>query len=219
MDALMRRRQMMTAGGEPPAPAPVFYTYLKFDGTAYIDTDITPGGNDSYRVYLGDESVKASQTIFIVPASSYRIGVIYGSATTSIERNFSIYYGASSAVSTGKKLAFSYAKYGFFITPNGFGYGTTFNSFTKGNTGPSGPLVLGNNANHDASRLYTGTMGTFYIYGSDAQNCQTNSAFDNYTPTHTLRPCTYNGEAGLWCVETSTFYGNSAGAGTLSVSN
>lgn len=220
MDALMRRRQIMTAGVEPPAPAPVFYTYLKFDGVAYIDTDIIPDANASYRSTFGGETLKATQRVFQVPAAnSTLIGVIYGTQTTTTNRVFSAYYGASSAVSTGKTLAFSYETYGLFLTPKRFGWTDHVYTITKGANAPTGPLVIGYNAAHQG-QAYTGKVSIFRVYGSDAQDATTpNDLLDNYTPAYTLRPCTYNGEAGLWCVETSTFYGNSAGAGTLSVSN
>jgi hypothetical protein len=78
---------------------------------------------------------------------------------------------------------------------------------------------LGDNASHSAGGKYTGRMSVFRIYGSDAQNATTYFELDNYPTLYTLRPCTCDGEAGMWCVETSTFYGNSAGAGTLSVIN
>ena len=218
MDALLRRREMM-ASGEEPNPL-VFYNKILFDGVAYIETDITPPEDASFRVNLGNETSKAAQRVFMVPAENGTIiGVYYGNNTTSTRRYFSIYYGASSAVSTTTYLAWSTTTYSFWLTPNRFGWGNTANSITKGSNKPSGNLVIGYNASHSGNP-YSGEMGLFRIYGSDAQNATSASdLYDNYTPVYTLRPCTYNGEPGLWCVETSKFYGNSAGAGTLTVAN
>lgn len=220
MDALLRRRMMFDTGSAPPpAPAPVFYDLLVFDGTAYIDTDIVPAANSSFLVALGNETLKAAQRLFALSAeNSTRIGAALANTTTSTYRYFGIYYAASSAVSTAQRVAFSYATYNFWLTPNKFGFGSNGYSITKGNNAPNGGVVLGSLETH-SGQAYTGTMGTFYIYGSDAQNASSASDFANYTPVYALRPCEYNGEAGLWCVETSTFYGNTAGAGTLTVRN
>lgn len=225
MDALLRRRQMMLAGGSPIPPIPagvVFYDRLVFDGTAYIDTDIIPDAEATYRMMFGDETLKASQTLFTVPAeNSTRIGVVYGSATTSTKRAFSAYYGATGVVSTGQELAFSSARYTMMLTPLRFKAAASISaaSITKGPNAPSGALIIGQNATHSGT-AYTGTAGNLGVYGPDAKNASdATDLLNNYTPKYTLRPCTYDGEAGLWCVETSKFYGNSAGSGALSVIN
>lgn len=221
MDALLRRRQIMMAVGSPTPPTPpgpsglVFYDYLFFDGTAYIDTDFTPPANASFRCPMGRETLKVAQRMFVTPAAnSAIIGAYISSSTTSSDRYWGMYYGSSSAASTGKKLSFTYQTYTFFLTPKGFGYGNVFNSLTKGSNAPSGPLVLGQSYSH-TGQPYTGVMGTFEVYGSDAQNVQDSSGFNSYTPVATFRPCTYNGVPGMWHVETSTFCGNTAGAGKL----
>ena len=220
MDALLRRRAMIASGGSPtpPTPALVFYDRLVFDGTAYIETGITPPADASFLVRLGNESLKATQRGFNCPTSTGVIGMNYANGTTSTTRYFNVYYGQSSAVSTNRNLAFSTTSYYFFLTPKRFGWGSTAYTITRGAENPNGHLSLGSNNSH-TGQPYTGRMGTFKIYGSDAQNCASTSDFSNYTPVYTLRPCTYNGEAGMWCEETSTFYGNTAGAGTLSVLN
>lgn len=219
MDALLRRRQMMLAGGSPIPPIPagvVFYDWLVFDGTAYIETGITPPADASFLVRLGNETVKGSQRCFICPTQSGYIGMNYANVTTS--RTFNIYYGQASAVSSNRTLAFSTTTYNFFLTPKRFGWGSTAYTITRGAENAASPLILGSNASHNG-QPYTGAMGEFKTYGSDAQNVTNANDFSSYTPVYTLRPCTYNGEAGMWCVETSTFYGNTAGAGTLSVLN
>lgn len=218
MDALLRRRQMMASGGVSPTPSPVFYDRLVFDGTAYIDTNIVPPTDASFRVILGNETTKATQRVFMLKAgTSDSIGTIYNSSTTSTNRVIAVYYGSSSAL-LAKQLAFSTSSYSFFLTPNRMGYGNTSFTITKGASTPAGGIVIGYNTSH-TGQAYTGRMGTFRIYGSDAQNVTKDSEFSSYTPVYTLRPCTYNGEAGLWCVETSTFYGNTAGSGTLTAIN
>lgn len=209
-----------TPPGPEPSVEPVFYDRLVFDGTAYIETDIIPDANASYKVSVGDETLHAAQRLFITPATNTtNIGIFLGSSTTSTRRVFSVYYGASSAVSTSEGFNFATAeRYNLWLTPNHFGWGDQSHSITRGENTPSDGLILGSNTSH-TGQPFTGTMGVFYIYGSDAQNATSSSDFSSFTPVYTLRPCTYNGEAGMWCEETSTFYGNSAGAGTLSVLN
>ena len=227
MDALLRRRAMIAAGGSSPTPPTpptptgvVFYDQLIFDGTAYIDTDITPAADSSFRVQLGNETQKVAQRVFQVPAdNSTTIGMIYGSNTGTGGRYLSISYGASSAVYTNWRILWTVPTFAFFLTSKNVGYGNTVNhTITKGNNNPSGTLVLGSNAAHSGNP-YTGTMWTFRVYGSETADLTTNKGFNDYTPVYTFRPCTYNGEPGMWCEENSTFYGNTAGAGTLSVQN
>ena len=207
-------------GPTPPTPTPVFYDYLYFDGVAYIDTDIVPPASASLRCSMGMETTKAAQRYFgAQAANSTSLSVILSSSTTSTQRSFSIYYCASSAVSTGKTLPFSNSSFAFFLTPKRFGWGNTSYTFTKGSNTVTGGLVLGINQAH-AGQPYTGRMGTFRIYDDTAQDATSaDDLLDNYTSVYTLRPCTYNGEAGFWCEELSKFYGNTAGAGTLTASN
>ena len=223
MDALLRRRQMMLAGGGSPTPPTptwlVFYDRLIFDGTAYIETDIIPDSNDSYRVTLGNETQKKAQRYFLLATeNSGFTGVFLGSSTNSTKRYFSVYYGSTSTKAT-PTMNFSTTETTVWLTPHKFGYGSTATStFTKGSNAPSGPLVIGQSPS-GVGQPFTGRMGWFRVYGSDAENCAKSTDFDSYTPKYFLRPCTYNGEAGLWCEETRKFYGNSAGSGTLTVLN
>lgn len=198
--------------------APVFYNRLIFDGTAYIDTDIIPASGSSFRVILGNETSKVAQRIFSVPcANGAQIAAILNSNTSSSRRYFSVYYGGTSSVSSSRYLGWTNAEYSFFLTSKRFGWGDTSYTFTKGSNNPSSGLIIGTNSSR-SGKVYTGDIGVFRIYGDETQNVSNNSDFNSYTPEYTLRPCTYNGEAGLWCVETRKFYGNTAGSGTLTVS-
>lgn len=216
---------MMLAGGvEPPTPPgptiePVFYNYLYFDGTAYIDTDLVPPENASFRCNFGMETTKGAQRYFgMAAANGSTTNLFLNNSTTSSTRYFTTYYQSSSSVSAGKTLAFSTSTFNFFLTPDRFAPGTGPYTITGGTSAHSGGIVFGSNASHSGNP-YTGRMTRFRVYGSDARNCTTYSDFDNYTPVYTFRPCTYNGEAGLWCEETSEFFGNTAGSGTLTASD
>lgn len=207
-------------GPTPPTPTPVFYDYLIFDGTAYIDTDIVPDANASFRVNLGDETLKAAQRLFGIPAGIGAYTTIsYSNSTNASNRAFTVYYGSSSSLSSNRTLAFGAGRYSLFLTPKRFGWGNNAFTITKGSGSPSGGLVVGSNSSH-SGQPYTGKIRGFIVYGSDAQDAtDASDLYNNYTPAYNLRPCTYNGEVGLWCLETSKFYGNSAGSGSLSVAN
>lgn len=212
----------LTINQEAGQVSPVFYDYLVFDGTAYIETDITPTSLASYLGNFGNETLTGSgagQRMFLLPTTSnVQTGfIISPSGSTNTYRQFSVYYG-STATSGNKRLNWTTPRYDVFLTPYRCGYGGTVVSITKGNGKPNGALVIGQNAS-GTGQAYTGKIKTFYVYGDDAQDVSSVAGFDNYTPVATLRPCTYNGEAGLWCVETNKFYGNTAGAGTLTATN
>ena len=212
----------LTINQEAGQVSPVFYDYLVFDGTAYIETDITPTSLASYLGNFGNETLTGSgagQRMFIVPTTSnVQTGfIISPSASTNTYRQFSVYYG-STATSGNKRLNWTTNRYNVFLTPYRCGYSGTVVSITKGNGTPNGYLCLGQNV-RSTGQAYTGKIKTFYVYGDDAKNVSSVAGFNSYTPAYTLRPCTYNGEAGLWCVETNKFYGNTAGAGTLTATN
>lgn len=208
----------LTINQEAGQISPVFYSYLVFDGIAYIDTDILIPENGSIRFPCGYETTKGYQILF---NNGGRIYAYLNTSTNSTRRAFSSAYDSSSTQVSGTTLtlAWTYNSYSFFLTPKRIGFGTTSKTFTKGSSRPTTGLVIGQNAAHTGTPFTGRLTGHIRIYGSDAQNVTQDSNFSNYTPIYTLRPCTYNGEAGLWCVETNKFYGNTAGAGTLTATN
>lgn len=215
-----RRRLMMALSDGVPPVAPVFYTYLVFDGVARIQTDIQFPANGSCRVHLGNEATKAGSkyviTVYGSASGSGAVRYLYGGNTSSSQRQMCVFYDSTSIVNGSRYLAYTYNSYGYFLTPKRQGNGDSAQTFTKGSaTHPDGGIMLGHLKNDTVGYGYDGTMQTFYLYGSDAQNCKKYTDFNSYTPVATLRPCTYNGEAGFWCVETSTFYGNTYPSGTL----
>ena len=197
---------------------PVFYDRLVFDGTAYIDTDILPSNGDSFNVILGNETQKVAQRVFMAGCTNNtNLGVIYTSSTTTTNRRVGFYYAVSSGAPS-RNYAFSNTEYNLLFTPQRYGWNSNSYTYTKGSYAVNSALVIGANVSH-SGQAFTGRMGTFYIYGSDAEGVTTASGFSSYTPKYTLRPCTYNGEAGLWCVENGKFYGNTNSSGSLSVTN
>ena len=151
--------------------SPVFYDYLVFDGTAYIQTDIIPSSLASYLGNFGNETLTgagAGQRMFIVPATSNQTGfIISPSSSTNTYRQFSVYYG-STATSGNKRLNWTTKQYDVFLTPSRCGYANSVVSITKGNGTPNAGLCLGQNPK-STGQAYTGKMGIFKVYGDDAK--------------------------------------------------
>lgn len=199
-------------GSSPTSPL-VYYDRLVFDGIAYIETTYSLPANSSMRYIVGNETRKASQSIFSVLTNGYYVAMLFGGLTNTTQRQIVAWYDSTSYLKEFLENRLS-DSLSLFITPKCVGYGSNSYSFTKGGTHPTGGIRFGIGQNP-----YTGELGTFYVYGSDAQNVTTYDGFDSFTPVATLRPCTYNGTPGLWYVEGGTFWGNTAGSGTLSVRN
>lgn len=197
---------------------PVYHEWLVFDGTAYIDTTILIPQNGSIRCEMGRETLKATQRVFFAGDPNGYVGMMWGGATTSTKRQILPDYDSASYLVSNYYLEFIYTSAGFFLTPQRVGFGGNNKTFTKGSARPSTPLIIGSIYGH-SGQAFTGSMKTFYIYGSDAQGVTSFTGFDSYTPIYTLRPCEFRGQVGLWCEETGEFFGNSAPSGTLSVAD
>lgn len=207
-------------GPTPPVVTPVFYDYLYFDGAAYIETTYVLPANCSIRVFFGDETSKTSQQVFGANGTNGgNIGFVYGGSTNATRRQMVPFYDSSSYLASNRNLNWSYTGFSYFMTPYRFGWGNATYTYTKGNLHPDGGVHFGVYSIESTATKFTGKMGQFRIYGSDASGATVFNDFDNYSPVATFRPCTYNGEAGLWYVEGNTFFGNSAGTGTLTASN
>lgn len=208
----------LTVSQAAGAVSPVFYDLLVFDGTAYVQTDLSLPASCSILVNLGNETQKAGQRYFGSYASGGSIAAGLRSTTNSTRRVFNLYYDSSSAISSSTTLNFTYTNFSFWMTPSRWGWGNVSHNYSKGSSHPSTAFTLGNYTGGGGSG-FTGQAGTCYIYGSDASGVSSSSGFSSYTPVYTLRPCTYGGVAGLWCEENGKFYGNSAASGTLTVLN
>lgn len=220
MDLLLRRRMMMAQG--IGAVSPVYYSYLVGDGVAYVDTGYTLPENASMAAMLGHETRKASQCMFAAGyEASGTTGIIMGGGTNTSSRQFVAFYD-STAYNGYTNLSFSYSEYGMWITPNRFGYGGVSKTFTKGSARPQYNLFVfaGINSGSSSYPPFTGALvGDFCVYGPDAASVTNFDGFASFTPIATFRPCTYNGEAGLWYVEENRFCGNAAGSGSLIATN
>lgn len=213
---LIRRRGMMASDDSPE-----FHKYLVFDGTAYIDTDIVPNGNqNTFNVSVSHETVTSGvQHVYDCLTSNGRIRVSYGSTTTPTTRKVNAWYdnGAYSAITMD--VNFSISSYRMILTPYRlfcYSYNGTLSG--PGNGVITSPIVLGTITEH-TGQAFSGRMTQFMVYGPEAKNITIASQIDNYTPFITLCPCIYKGEAGMWYVQGNKFYGNTAGVGTLTVAD
>lgn len=193
---------------------PVIYSYLLFDGQAYIDTDIIPSQDVTFRVTVGDEINRSQQRIFgLLAGGSNTTQVFQTSSTTTSTRYYSVYYGSSSSLGTAN-ITQNYLAHEIFATPKVLGFSSSQKTFTRGSGSPSGPLVIGSNGSHSGNP-FSGSMTLFRVYGDDAKDVTSSSDLNSFTPVVTLRPCKYDGQDGLWYVEGRKFYGNSASSGSL----
>lgn len=216
-----RRRIMAVVGAGTPAPppAPVFYDRLVFDGTAYIITNITIPDDGSIRCTVGGEQ-RTLQNVWFTPRDTGEgsIRVYWGGNTNASRIQVIPFYKSSSSLFTNWNYLSSASVHGVFQTCKGVGMDSTIHTYTAGSLTAPGNLEIGGVPGSTVPP-FTGYMKTLYIYDDTTQDVTTYAGFDNYTPVYTLRPCLYGTQAGYWCVETSTFYGNSAGSGSLSVAN
>lgn len=205
-------------GGSPTPPTPtiVYHDRVRFDGTAYILTDIVLPANGSLLVSTGGETRKGNQGIFNARAADDSIvfGIWFNSSSSSSTKNFSHRYCNGTTGSGNPTVSGWTSRTGIFLGYTKWGTSANALSTTRGSTAPTKGIELGAAS---SSYRYTGALGWVYIYDSTAQAATSYTDLkNNYTPVYTLKPCEYNGAVGYWCEETSTFYGNSAGTGTLS---
>lgn len=224
MDTMMRRRMMMAeVGGSPtppPTPTPEYYSRLVYDGTAYIQTDLLIPTDGSIEIrQAGYETTKDSRIIMRQNLNgAIRTAIYITGNSTATNRNVAWRYTKSSNQRNTNFTWSGAPQLNYWLTPFIAGAGTNTGSITAGTDIPNEGVSFGGPAT-SSNLVFTGRHGIICIYGADAKNATSLTDLRTYAPVYTLKPCTYLGEAGLWCEETSTFYGNSAGAGTLTVIN
>lgn len=217
MDALLRRRQMMLAGGTPPAPLP--YTpveYIETDGTAYIDTGISGSIPRSFEMritpmpvsseyYFAGVRVSASSRMYpLLISSSKTAGYAFNSSAwnptsiaTSIDNRSPMdvrTHIRSGSQQIGIKQAGDSSYTNFSKTATG-SFTTTLKIFlfTANNNGS--PLTSCAGVRLHSVKIYVdSTYTTCYFDG---------------------QPCIYNGEYGLWDRISNTFFGNAAVSGAF----
>lgn len=228
MDELMRRREMMTHQGSPVSP--IFYDYLKGDGTAYLWIDLfqdpeppannriltieaTPFTTNGYPValnYYGPDG-----TVF----KSYGYGLYRQSSGRAVK--YYCYGAYNTLISSGYS---STAKYKVVYTggqPGMFqGYVDGVLKKTQNNVTNILPCCMFAVFNFSAYKRATDEWW-FNSGTTDAGKVYTIRVEDAITGDYLvdLKPCLYGGQAGLWDTVSQRFFGNSNSSGTLTVGN
>ena len=226
MDALLRRRAMIAAGGgspTPPTPAePTFVDYIETDGVAFINTGIL--GNDprsaeikflptlkAYQVILGTTNGTDGN------AKTYVLFGI-GSAGTIV---FSHYYNYSSGAPSIEnsinnvtpfvaKVAFRRSSQVLQVKQEGESSFTSFSKTNSNTISTGNPMYLF--ANYSESLQGANEKCNS---GSRIYYCKIYSDNTYTTLVRDFAPCVYQGEYGMWDNVSDTFFGNAAGSGAF----
>lgn len=222
MDALLRRRQMMLAGGSPTPPTPtgpVAVDYIETDGTAYINTGIkgnAPMSMKSRMVPVAPESGNSyicgcrkdtgdTRFSFVIVTSGKTAGPAYKNATYSTDVDVSQSVNNGTEMTVQAILAASEQK--FYVKQDGeSSYTSASHSITGTLTTNTDIYLFALNNHGTAGVCAAGTkVNTLKFYNDKTW---TNLILD-------LESCYYNGEYGMWDHVSDTFFGNAAGSGAF----
>lgn len=209
----------------------VFYDWIKGDGVAYIDiynyVDPEPPANqrdltivcrpDTLNGYVfGMHFMVHDDTYGTYEYGSYGCGMYRQAAGTMVKYYSYLNYSDFSSYSSGSKYTITY-KGGQPGRVIGLKDGTQVISSTQQKI--MIPMVLG--CFDFVTYNYTFNQWTHTSNNRDAGYIWSIVYKDRVTGLDLmdLRPCTYNGAAGLWDIVSGTFYGNSNTSGTLTVGN
>lgn len=215
MDALLRRRQMMLAGGTPPAPIPDGpVDWIETDGVAYINSGITGNQPIGVRVMAtfkdGDYTLigarrTASGNDRFMPVAASGKSLAYG---------YNYYYTKGSiadAVDGGVPVIIECT---FRNNPQLFRYKACGDdSFTETTAGTSTTSVSTNLYMTIFAANIAGSAGGKAPSGVRIHYLKIYSNFAMSTLVFDGIPYKYNGEFGLWDRVSNTFKGNAAASG------
>lgn len=226
MDALLRRRQMMLAGGSPTPPAPLPYTpveYIVSDGACYINTARygTPPRSCEIKVKMGSNTACSLLAGFLVASGSNSKQFALARYSASKYATFAYYanYGASDGMPS---VSYSIDNDLPFIIKTDIKKGSQHIS-VKQEDSDSWTTVTKSN-NNSVSSDYNLRIFSAYRNGQDENIAPAGTRlyyckiYDDATYTNLIFdgvPCIYNGEYGLWDKTRDRFFGNS-GSGTFS---
>ena len=225
MDALLRRRAMIAAGGTTP-PTPLPYTpvdYIVTDGACYINTAkyASPPRSSEIKDLMGDNTACSLLSGFL--KSSGTDGKAFSLARYNAAKvvTFSFYsnYGSGDGMPS---VEYSIDNNRPFIVKTDIKKGEQHISIKQENS-DSWTTVSKSNTNNVSStynlRIFSayrnGQEEAFAPAGTRLYYCK---IWEDETYTTLLRdfvPCLYQGEYGLWDKVSNTFFGN-AGSGTFS---
>ncbi len=213
MDALLRRREMMSRG-LPYTPV----EYIQTDGTAYINTGIKGNTPKSVEFTMTPVQPAADRSVFGVRKDSGNTRFNFLTIYTTKKAGYGYYSGSFNPIDITDTInnhtpmevrcSFGATSQTFEVRQQGE---SSYSSYTSAytNTVTTGMDMFILRMNY-AGNPSSGENGMRFhrtkIY-SDA----------NYsTLIWDGVPCYYNGEYGMWDKVSDTFFGNAAGSGTIS---
>lgn len=221
MDALLRRRAMIAAGGGTPLPyTPV--EYIETDGTAYINTGIIGADPRSMEI----RCVVKRRGDFILAAST-------GAENAT---NFTMLYISNNADVAGIGHYYFYSG-GFPSVQDSIENGTPFIARCAMKKGAQSMSVKMDGASDYTTvtkmqNTAINTGRTMYLFGVNTGGnpapassgtrvyyCKIYSDNSFVTLVRDFIPCIYQGEYGMWDKVSDTFFGNAAASGAFTGSN
>ena len=202
----------------------IFYEKLVTDGVAWIITDYFPSAENT-------RGIRAKGNIPFNVTSGNNQGIYGVNSSTSVSS-----YRTFSQIAWFNGRTVVYAKIQISSNPYNTHTGTTVNDFDVNcyidNDGLyhiesiiNGTLVTYKPSSHTSLGVATYGLGIFADNkrGVADTHCSSGVSISKFEiedaelGTLTYVPCTYNGEAGLWCLQTETFFGNAASSGQFTV--
>jgi len=208
----------LTINQDAGGVSPVFHKYLIYNGSAYVDTGVSiPSRGSIYIEDCGYETTLGYQGYYRGNNGNNTryIGVRASGSTNSTKRVMSCRYNSVTA-KTNKDVSWTTGHFDLWQTPLKLGIDDTYNTYSEGTTQDKGTLQIGIDYGSPA-RNFTGKHSDVYVYGDDAYSANLYTDRGNYTPVAVMKPCTYNGVAGLWITTTDNPDGYFAGASGLAV--
>lgn len=224
MDALLRRRQMMLAGGTPPTPLP--YTpveYIVSDGACYIDAHLfaTPPRSCEMKVKMGSNTACSLLAGWMAASGSNakQFALARYNAAKCITFAYYNTYGSSDGMPS---VAYSIDNDRPFIVKTDIKKGSQHISVKQEDSDSWTTVTKTNNNNVSSEwnlRIFSayrnGQDETIAPAGTRLYYCKIYSDATYTTLHRDFVPCIYQGEYGLWDKVSDTFFGNS-GSGTFS---
>ena len=225
MDALLRRRAMIAAGGYVPPTPPTPYTpvdYIETDGTAYINTGIVGTGARSATMKILIAESASQIFLGVYPGADGRSTLFTMCAVSGSNKCYFGYYYfySSDAPSVGDSInngtpfevQVSLKRYAQSLGVKQAGE-SSFTSYSKSQSSNTNSdynmyLFAGNNPSD-------GTPIRNCVSGTRVYECKIYSDESYQTLVFNGVPCYYNGEYGLWDKVSDSFFGNAANSGTF----
>lgn len=214
MDALLRRRQMMLAGG---TPTPLPYTPVEFiqtDGTAYINTGIKAGSPVAISVDMKVTFVANGGKMMGARDSARRVIPVALSSNGILSLGFYDFYNVVDVTSSVTNKTPIYIKCSMQkdsqVMQVKLDGESSYSTYTKTDratiNSTLNQYLFAHNYSSGKENVANGTKLFYCKIYSDTN--YTNLVFDAV-------PCYYNGAYGLWDRVSDSFFGNAAGSGAF----